>query len=284
MEVRLVGALIVFAAMAAWEAAVPFRRPSIARKIRWPNNLGVILLDIAVVRLAVPTSLIAAAVAIESSGWGIFNLFSLPSWVAIIAALILLDLAIYLQHVIFHAIPALWRLHRMHHTDQDFDVTTGLRFHPFEILLSMAYKVAVIAVLGAPPVAVLIFEVVLNASSLFNHGNVSLPSSLDRVLRWIVVTPNMHRIHHSVRPNETNSNFGFNLPWWDRLLGTYRAQAATDEGTMKIGINQFRSTHDQRLDRMLIQPFRGAATSYPINRAAGAQNPSPESDATRADS
>ena len=159
------------------------------------------------------------------TGWGLFNLVALPAWVAVVAAVILLDLAIYLQHVLFHAVPALWRLHRMHHADLDFDVTTGVRFHPVEILLSMLIKLGVIAALGAPAVAVLIFEVLLNATSMFNHGNVRLPRRLDRVLRWLVVTPDMHRVHHSIVPRETNSNFGFNLPWWDRLFGTYRAAA-----------------------------------------------------------
>ena len=154
--------------------------------------------------------------------------------------MVLLDLAIYLQHVLFHAVPALWRLHRMHHADLEFDVTTGVRFHPIEILLSMVIKLGVVAALGAPAVAVLIFEVLLNATSMFNHGNVRLPPRLDRVLRWIVVTPDMHRVHHSIVPRETNSNFGFNLPWWDRLFGTYRAQPAAGHEGMTIGIEQFR--------------------------------------------
>ena len=206
----------------------------------------------------------------------------MPPWFAFIATLVVLDFAIYIQHVVFHAVPALWRLHRMHHADRDFDVTTGLRFHPLEILLSMVFKLAVVAALGAPAAAVLVFEVVLNATSLFNHGNVGLPAGLDRVLRWIVVTPNMHRIHHSVRPEETNSNFGFNLPWWDRLLGTYRDRAATDERVMPIGLDQFRALRDQRLGRMLIQPFLGRATTYPINRAAPTPDASSESQSTRA--
>jgi len=170
---------------------------------------------------------------------------------------LLMDLAIYLQHVLFHAVPGLWRLHRMHHTDLEFDVTTGLRFHPVEIVLSMVIKLAAVMALGAPAVAVLLFEVLLNATALFNHANIRLPVGLDRVLRWVMVTPDMHRVHHSVIPAETNSNFGFNLPWWDRLLGTYRAQPKAGHEGITIGIEQFRTPRDLWLDRMLPQPFRG---------------------------
>jgi len=179
---------------------------------------------------------------------------------------LVLDLAIYLQHVMFHAVPALWRLHRMHHADLEFDVTTGLRFHPLEILLSMAIKLAVVAALGPPAIAVLVFEILLNATSMFNHANVRIPGPVDRVLRCFVVTPDMHRVHHSILRRETNSNFGFNLPWWDRLLGTYRAQPADGHEAMTIGIEQFRTRRDLRLDRMLVQPLLGPASGYPINR------------------
>jgi sterol desaturase/sphingolipid hydroxylase (fatty acid hydroxylase superfamily) len=166
----------------------------------------------------------------------------------------------------FHAVPALWRLHRMHHADLDFDVTTGARFHPLEIILSMGFKLTVVAVLGAPAVAVLIFEVALNATAMFNHGNVGLPPTIDRVLRWLVVTPDMHRVHHSTVVNETNSNFGFNLPWWDRLFGTYRAAPAAGHEAMTIGLDSFRDPAQLRIDRMLGQPFVGAVGAYPINR------------------
>jgi sterol desaturase/sphingolipid hydroxylase (fatty acid hydroxylase superfamily) len=192
----------------------------------------------------------------ESKGWGLFNILPLPAWLAIPPAVLLLDLTIYGQHVAFHAVPLLWRLHRTHHADLEFDVTTGLRFHPGEILLSMAIKLAAVAVLGAPPLAVLIFEILLNATSLFNHGNVRLPLGLDRLLRLIVVTPDMHRVHHSIDRPETNSNFGFNLPWWDRLFGTYRAQPALGHERMTIGIDKFRDPRELRLDRMLWQPLR----------------------------
>ena len=276
LELRLYSAFLIFGAMAGWEAAAPFRSAEIGRKNRWPNNIGIILLDAVILRLILPVGLTGAAMAIENAGWGVLNLVSAPPWLAFLVALVLLDFAIYLQHVMFHAIPALWRLHRMHHADPHFDVTTGLRFHPLEILLSTVFKLAVIAALGAPAAAVLVFELVLNGTALFNHGNVALPARLDRVLRWIVVTPNMHRIHHSVRPDETNSNFGFNLPWWDRLLGTYRDRAAKNERIMTIGLDRFRTLRDQRIDRMLIQPFLGAAATHPINRTAPKSAPHPE--------
>jgi sterol desaturase/sphingolipid hydroxylase (fatty acid hydroxylase superfamily) len=194
----------------------------------------------------------------------VFNVVPVPAWIAVGVSVILLDLAIYFQHVLFHAVPLLWRLHRMHHADLDIDVSTGLRFHPIEILLSMVIKLAVVIALGAPAVAVLIFEILLNATSMFNHSNVRMSEGFDRVLRWFVVTPDMHRVHHSVLARETNSNFGFNLPWWDRLFGTYRAQPAAGHEVMTIGIEQFRDPRELGLDRMLLQPFRGGAGQYPL--------------------
>lgn len=256
----------VLVLMAAWEVAAPRRRRDIPRVIRWTNNLGVVIVDTILVRLTFPILAVGLALLAEDRGWGLFNNFDVPGWVAILVCIIVLDLAIYLQHVMFHAVPALWRLHRMHHADLDFDVTTGLRFHPVEILLSMGIKLAVVAVLGPPAVAVLIFEVLLNATAMFNHSNVRIPKSIDRVLRWVVVTPDMHRVHHSIHPSETNSNFGFNLPWWDRLLGTYTSQPREGHEAMTIGIEQFRTRRDLWLDRMLIQPVRGPASGYPINR------------------
>jgi sterol desaturase/sphingolipid hydroxylase (fatty acid hydroxylase superfamily) len=255
--------------VAAWEALAPRRRRNLSRWQRWPGNLGVVVLNTALVRLLVPLAAVGLAALGEARGWGLFNNAGLPDWAACVIAFVLLDLAIYLQHVMFHAVPALWRLHRMHHADLDFDVTTGARFHPFEILLSMGFKLGVIAALGAPGVAVLLFEVVLNATSMFNHGNIALPERLDRVLRRLLVTPDMHRVHHSALPFETNSNFGFNLPWWDRLLGTYRAQPAAGHVGMTIGLNAFRDPAELRLDRMLAQPFVGPAGDYPINRPSG---------------
>jgi sterol desaturase/sphingolipid hydroxylase (fatty acid hydroxylase superfamily) len=180
-----------------------------------------------------------------------------------------LDLVIYCQHVLFHAVPALWRVHRVHHADLGFDVTTGLRFHPVEILLSMLIKLTAIAALGPPPVAVLLFELVLNGAAMFNHGNVRIPLVIDRWLRLFIVTPDMHRVHHSIVRNETNSNFGFSFPWWDRWFGTYRAQPAAGHLAMTIGIEQFRDPRELRLDRLLIQPALGPASTYPVNRAPG---------------
>ncbi|MGE4012071.1 MAG: sterol desaturase family protein [Alphaproteobacteria bacterium] len=253
-------------AMAVWEAKAPRRRQEIPRLLRWANNLGIVALNTMLVRLAFPVVAVGLALHAEARGWGLFNALDLPAWLAFVAALLAFDIAIYFQHVMFHAVPALWRLHRMHHADLGFDVTTGLRFHPIEILLSMGIKLAVVAALGPPAVAVLVFEVLLNATAMFNHSNVRMPLGVDRVLRWGVVTPDMHRVHHSIYPPETNSNFGFNLPWWDRLLGTYRAQPRESHETMTIGIEQFRTRRDLWLDRMLIQPALGPASGYAINR------------------
>jgi sterol desaturase/sphingolipid hydroxylase (fatty acid hydroxylase superfamily) len=244
----------------------PRRKQTIGRGQRWPSNIGVVVLDTLLVRLVFPTAAVGVALLAEAHGWGLLHALNAPAWLSIISSVILLDLAIYLQHVLFHAVPVLWRLHRVHHADLEFDVTTGARFHPIEILLSMGIKLGVVAALGAPAVAVLIFEVLLNATSMFNHGNVRLPQRIDPVLRWIVVTPDMHRVHHSVVPRETNSNFGFNLPWWDRLCGTYRAQPAAGHGGMTIGIEQFRDPRELRLDRMLLQPFRDDDRLYPLGR------------------
>lgn len=263
--IRLAAFLSVLVAMALWEVAAPRRRREIPRVIRWTNNLALLVLDTAILRLTFPIIAVGLAVMAEDRGWGLFNNIDVPFWLAIVVSMLLLDLAIYLQHVMFYAIPGLWRLHRMHHADLDFDATTGLRFHPVEILISMGIKLAVVAALGPPAVAVLLFEVILNATALFNHANIDLPRPVDRVLRLIVVTPDMHRVHHSVDPRETNSNYGFNLPWWDRLLGTYIAQPAKGHEGMEIGIEQFRTPRDLWLDRMLIQPVRGPASGHALD-------------------
>lgn len=257
--IRIIAFFAVLTAMALWEVAAPRRRRDIPRVVRWTNNIALVVLDTAILRLTFPILAVGLASMAEERGWGFLNNIEAPVWLAIVVSMLLLDLAIYLQHVMFHAVPGLWRLHRMHHADLDFDATTGLRFHPVEILASMGIKLAVVAALGPPAVAVLLFEVILNATALFNHANIDIPRPVDRVLRWIVVTPDMHRVHHSVDPRETNSNFGFNLPWWDRLLGTYVAQPAKGHTDMDIGIEQFRTRRDLWLDRMLIQPLRGPA-------------------------
>lgn len=257
--IRLTAFLGLFTLLSALEAVFPRRRRDVSRWIRWTNNLAVTAFNTIVVRILFPTAAVGVALLGENQGWGLIPRLGAPSWAAVILAVLVLDLAIYLQHVLFHAVPALWRLHRMHHADLDFDVTTGLRFHPVEILLSMGIKLAVITALGAPAAAVLVFEVLLNGTSMFNHANLRLPAGLDRALRWIVVTPDMHRVHHSIDRRETDSNFGFSLPWWDRLLGTYRDQPAAGHERMIIGIGQFRTARDLWLDRMLVQPLRGAA-------------------------
>lgn len=260
--IRLWAFLSILTAMALWEVAAPKRRLEIPRVIRWTNNFALIVVDTIILRLTFPILAVGLAVVAKERGWGILNAIEAPFWPALIISVLLLDLAIYLQHVMFHALPGLWRLHRLHHADLDFDVTTGLRFHPLEILISMGIKLAVVAALGPPAIAVLLFEVILSATALFNHGNIDLPQALDRVLRWIVVTPDMHRVHHSIDPLETNSNYGFNLPWWDRIFGTYVPQPAKGHQGMEIGLEQFRKPRDLWLDRMLIQPLRGQTSDH----------------------
>ncbi len=268
--IRLAAFVAVFAAVALWEALAPRRRRSFERRARWPHNLGLLLVDVALVRVLAPGAAIAVAMTAAGSGWGLLNALALPGWAAIAAGIALLDLAIYFQHVMLHAVPALWRLHRVHHADLDFDVTTGARFHPIEILISTAIKCAAIAALGAPVISVFVFEMLLNATAMFNHANASLSQRLERWLRWLVVTPDMHRVHHSVRYEESSSNFGFNLPWWDRLFGTYRAQPRLGHAAMTIGVDAFRSPEDLRLDRLLVQPLRDTPGQYPITRRQAA--------------
>ncbi len=262
--VRLSAFAAVFTIMAMWEMLAPRRVQVIRRTTRWPSNLGVVVLDTVLVRILFPTTAVGLALMAEAKGFGLFNIRPAASWIAIIVSVVMLDLVIYLQHVLFHAVPALWRLHRMHHADLEFDLTTGARFHPIEILISMLIKLTAIGVLGAPAIAVLIFEVMLNATAMFNHSNVRLPAPIDAALRWLVVTPDMHRVHHSVIARETNSNFGFNLPWWDRLFGTYRGQPEAGHEGMLIGVEEIRDPAEQRLDRMLTQPFRVGDRSYAV--------------------
>ncbi len=276
--IRIAAFLGVFVCMALWEWRRPRRPQTVARAARWPSNLGIVAINTVLVRLVFPLSAVAWADIIGQHGFGVLHWFSLPGWLAAVTAFVLLDLAIYLQHLLFHSVPMLWRLHRMHHADTEFDVTNGLRFHPLEIMLSMVIKFAAIALLGAPALAVLVFEVVLNATSIFNHANVQLPLALDRQLRKIVVTPDMHRVHHSVLPRETHSNFGFNLPWWDRLFGTYRAQPEQGHLAMQLGLPIFRDRAWLRLDRMLVQPWTGDAGPTRRNVRASARAVSPPHD------
>ncbi|MHC4659557.1 MAG: sterol desaturase family protein [Planctomycetota bacterium] len=266
IAIRLGCFLGIFVIVAVWESLLPRRQRAVSRWMRWPSNLGIATLNQVLLRILIPLAAVSLALVAQERNWGLLNKLLVPGWFAVVFSLLILDFTIYLQHVMFHAVPALWRLHRMHHTDLDFDVTTGTRFHPIEIVLSMIIRIAVVAVLGPPVVAVLIFEVLLSGISLFNHGNVRLSLRLDQMLRCFVVTPDMHRVHHSIDPQETNSNFGFNLPWWDRLLSNYRAQPAAGHAGMTIGIEQFRTESDLRLDRMLIQPFCDPSDHNPINR------------------
>ena len=265
--IRLSFFMGIFALVALWELAAPRRALKVSKALRWASNLGLVVLNTVILRLVFPLAGAGLAAFCAQQGWGLLNHFHVPATLAIPLAVIAMDFVIWLQHVMVHAVPALWRLHRVHHADLDYDVTTGARFHPIEIILSMLIKFATIVVLGPPVVAVVIFEVLLNATALFNHGNIRLPAGLDRVLRWIVVTPDMHRVHHSVEDDETNSNFGFNLPWWDRLFGTYRDQPRAGHEGMTIGIRGYSNPREvDRLDGMLLLPFEGEITDYAINR------------------
>jgi sterol desaturase/sphingolipid hydroxylase (fatty acid hydroxylase superfamily) len=256
LSIRLVAFGGFFSLFALWELAAPRRVLTVGRFRRWPGNLGILLVDILTVRVLVPTAAVGASLYAAGHGFGLINYLQLRLTVAALIGFLALDLVIYAQHVAFHKVPLLWRLHRMHHADLDIDVTTGVRFHPIEILISLLIKIAVILALGIPVVAVILFEVVLNVTSMFNHSNASMPLWLDRALRLFVVTPDMHRVHHSIVRKETDSNFGFNLPWWDWLFGTYRPQPEAGHIGMTIGIPIFRNPRELRIDRLLTQPFR----------------------------
>jgi sterol desaturase/sphingolipid hydroxylase (fatty acid hydroxylase superfamily) len=265
--IRLGFFLVVFAVMAQWELSAPRRALTVSKAVRWVNNLGLVALNTVLLRLLFPAAAVGMAAFATKQGWGLLNYFQISAWLAIPASVIAMDFVIWLQHVMVHAVPALWRLHRVHHADPDYDLTTAARFHPVEIILSMLIKFATIMVLGPPVVAVILFEVILNGMAMFNHGNVRLPLTLDRVLRWFIVTPDMHRVHHSVEDDEANSNFGFNLPWWDRLFGTYRDQPRSGHEGMTIGIYGYRQPRDVSwLPGLLALPFRGKITGYAINR------------------
>lgn len=257
----------IFATMALWEVLAPRRALTASKAVRWSNNLGLVFFNSFVLRLLFPSAAVGVAAVTAEKGWGLLNIYDVPFLLAVIIAVVAMDFVIWLQHLLVHAVPALWRLHRVHHADLDYDVTTGARFHTIEIILSMLIKFATILVLGPPVVAVVIFEVLLNATAMFNHGNVRLPAGLDRVLRWVVVTPDMHRVHHSVEDDEANSNFGFNLPWWDRLFGTYRDQPRGGHEGMTIGIHKYRTPQEVAwLPGMLTLPLRGRVSTYAINR------------------
>ena len=264
--IRLIFFFGVFFIMAVWELIAPRRELIIPKLLRWGNNLALVFLNSFILRLLFPAAAVGMAAFANQQGWGVFNYFDIPLITAAILSVVIMDAIIYLQHVMVHAVPVLWRLHRVHHADPDFDVTTGSRFHPLEIILSMLIKFAVIIVLGPPVVAVIVFEVLLNATAMFNHSNVRLNLTVDKYLRLLVVTPDMHRVHHSVEADETNSNFGFNLPWWDRLFGTYLAQPRAGHKDMTIGIHQYnRPEQVSWLHKMLLLPFIGKITEYTIN-------------------
>lgn len=265
--IRLTFFFSVLVIIGLWELNAPRRMLITSKTLRWVNNLGLVMLNTIILRLIFPLAGVGLAGFCVEKGWGLFNYFQTPFLPALLCSVLFLDFVIWLQHVMFHAIPALWRLHRVHHADPDYDVTTGARFHPIEIVLSMLIKFAAIVVLGPPVVAVIIFEVILNAVAMFNHGNLKLPSRIDRVLRWFVVTPDMHRVHHSIEDDECNSNFGFSSPWWDRLFGTYREQPRSGHIGMIIGLNGFRDPHQvSHLKGMLLLPFQGDISEYVINR------------------
>ncbi len=265
-QIRLAFFFGILLVVAGLEILAPRRRLNSPRPIRWLSNLGIVALSTVAVRLAFPIIGVQVAAAARENGWGLLNNLALPEWLALLLGILALDLVVYLQHLMFHAVPLLWRLHMMHHADLDIDVTTGLRFHPIEIMISMVIKLTVIAALGPSVPAVILFEIILNGTAMFNHGNFRLPLALDRYLRLLVVTPDMHRVHHSVTIRETNSNFGFNFPWWDRLFGTYRAQPALGHEGMAIGLAQFRDPRKNNLFSMLALPFVGKTGSYAINR------------------
>jgi sterol desaturase/sphingolipid hydroxylase (fatty acid hydroxylase superfamily) len=265
--IRLGCFLGVFAVIALWEIKAPRRMLRVSKLLRWSNNLGLVFLNTLLLRLIFPAAAVGMALLAQERGWGLINYYGWSGWVVVLISVAVLDFFIYLQHVMVHAVPLLWRLHRVHHADLDYDVTTGARFHPIEILLSMLIKFGVIMLLGPPAVAVILFEVILNATAMFNHGNIRLPLSLDRYLRWILVTPDMHRVHHSVEDDEANSNFGFNLPWWDRIFGTYRDQPRGGHLGMTIGIRAYRDSRwCSWLPGLLALPFVGKIGAYAINR------------------
>ncbi len=265
-EIRLGVFASTFVIIALWELLAPRRALENSKTIRWANNLALAAVNIFFVRVLFPSAVVGVALFADERGVGLLHMFSIAYPLAMILSLLALDLQMYLTHLMFHAVPALWRVHRVHHADVDFDVTTGMRFHPIQMVLMVPIKVAVIFVLGPPVLAVLVFETAFNAVLVFNHANIRIPRAADRALRWFIVTPDVHRLHHSVDATETNSNFGFALTWWDRLLGTYRAEPADGHERMVIGVDQFRTRRDSWFDRLLLQPFHDDIGPYAINR------------------
>ncbi len=266
LTIRLSSFLGIFLIMSIWEVIAPKRNLTQSKGTRWFNNLSIIIINSFIMRLLVPVLPVGLAIVAAKSQWGLFNIINMPEWIKIILSVIILDLIIYIQHVLFHSFPPFWRLHLVHHADLDLDVTSGLRFHPIEILLSFIIKIITISALGPPVMAVIIFETLLNGTAMFNHSNINLPKKIDRILRLIVVTPDMHRVHHSVTIRETNSNFGFNLPWWDKLFSTYRDQPVAGHQKMTIGLSQYRQQNKLNIHHLLILPFIADTGYYSINK------------------
>ncbi|MBA3815643.1 MAG: sterol desaturase family protein [Parachlamydiaceae bacterium] len=270
VQLRVVIFMGIFLILALGELVFPKRvKAQVSQKTRWISNIGIVLLDNFLMRLILPIMAIDMAIFAQKMNWGIFNLIEIPFWLNLILTIVILDFIIYLQHVMFHTFPLFWRVHRMHHADVDFDVTTGIRFHPIEVIISMGIKIGSVALLGASPIGVLVFEIILNATSMFSHSNLRLPLAFDRVLRCVIVTPDMHRVHHSIHKNETNSNFGFNFSFWDRIFGTYINQPSEGHFKMTIGISDFRQPKYLRFDWLLLIPFIGKISHETLNKKRG---------------
>ncbi|NOT11280.1 MAG: sterol desaturase family protein [Methylococcaceae bacterium] len=254
--IRFTAAFGIFFIMIIWEAFSPRRQQQHSRKQRWPVNLGLAAINMALMRVTVGSLAYLSAVTAMDHGYGVLNWLVVPDWMSLVLSLLLLDLAIYAQHIVFHKCPVLWRVHQVHHTDLEFDATTAVRFHPLEIMLSMAYKVVCIVVMGANPLAVIAFEIILNGAATFNHSNVTLPAAVDNMLRWLIITPDMHRIHHSAIASETDSNYGFSISCWDRLFNTYTSEPERSQTTMAIGLSSFREANELGFKALLLMPFK----------------------------
>lgn len=270
--IRVSSFLGIFFLLAIWEISFPKRELLHLRRFRWLSNISLIFISSFLVRFIFPTAAVGIALVVDQNHWGLLYYFELPFLIHMIAAFILMDLSLYFQHVIFHALPLFWRFHRVHHTDLDCDITTGLRFHPFEMVISMLLKFVTIAALGVPVLAVVVFEVVLNAASMFSHSNIKIPLAIEKIVRWFIVTPDMHRIHHSVRENETNSNFGFFISVWDRLFGTYLSEPREGHTNMLIGLHDFREPKWQNLRWLIYLPFVSKIQDYAINKRSMENN------------
>jgi sterol desaturase/sphingolipid hydroxylase (fatty acid hydroxylase superfamily) len=252
---QLIAFVSVLVVMSLAEIIQPRRQLLVKKAERWRVNLAMVLLNTMLLRLVFPLAPVALAALIQANGWGALNLLKMTGTPELVISLLLLDLIIYFQHRMFHKLPVFWRIHRMHHTDIDLDVSSGIRFHPLEMTVSMLIKLAAVCLIGPTPLSVLVFEIMLNASSMFNHANLHIPEKVDRWLRLVLVTPDMHRVHHSVLPLETDSNYGFNLPWWDRLFGSYRSQPRDGHQQMQIGLKEFRNPEEMGLKELLLLPF-----------------------------